>query len=98
MLSLVASEAFGIHFFGSRLGRVENLGDVSAAIDVRFTGPVTTFAGYPALTVRFRQLGMRIRNEFLANLFVAGGAGFLPYIVSRKPILTGFYARGPGFL
>ncbi len=98
VLALVATQAFCIHFFGGRLGRVEYLGDVSAPINVRFTRSVTAFAGYSVFAVRLGQLGVRIGTEFLTNLFVAGRADFLPYIVAWECLLAGFYARSLGFL
>lgn len=91
VLALVAAEAPCIHFLRRGLCRIENLGYVPAAIDVRLARTVATFAGNARLAVHLGNLRVRIRSKSLCGIFMACGADFLADILSRDGCrLTGF--------
>lgn len=53
VLSLVAAEALLVHFFRCCLGRVEDLRYIAAAVNVRFAGTMTPFAGDPGSAMQY---------------------------------------------
>ncbi len=92
VLTLVAGEAPGVHFFGGRLGGIEDLGSISAAFDVSFARSVAALAGNTALSVGLGEFGMRIRSESFAHFLVTRRAGILPDKIS----LSGLRLAGRG--
>lgn len=65
VLSLVTFQALLVNLLGRRLGKAENLGRVSAALDVCLAGSVTTLACRAILTVHQRNLGVRVAGKSL---------------------------------
>jgi len=74
--SCVTTQTGGIHGFGAGCGEIEYFGLVAAGLHMSLAGAVAALAGNALATMLQRQLGMRIRIEFLRLLGVAGSAGF----------------------
>lgn len=106
VLALMAAEALCVDFFGGCLGRIEDLGHVAAALNVRAASAMASLAGDPGLAMLQGQLAVSIVGESLGLRFVAGGADFCTHKVPRRGILClsggcfGFcrlgYGLGPG--
>jgi len=79
----MTTQALRIDLLRRGLRRIENLGDISAGIHVRFAGSVATFAGHPALAVHLGQLRVGVRSKSLRNLVVTSRAAILPNEISR---------------
>ncbi len=60
VLTLVAAQTPGVHFFCSAFGGIEDLVDIAAAVDVSLSGSMAVFAGDAALAVHQRHPGVRI--------------------------------------
>lgn len=76
MLILMTAQAARIHFLGGRLGRVEDLGNVSRAVHMGLARPMAALAGHPAATMRQRKPGVGIAFELRRYLFMTSRAGF----------------------
>lgn len=72
----MAAEAFIIHRFGRRLAELEDLGCISAGIDVCLAGPVAVFAGDALATVHQGHASVRVVRELFCFSLMAGFAGF----------------------
>lgn len=94
VLALVATEARLVDFLCGAFGRVEDLGNVAAALDVRFTGTVAAFASHAGSAMHFSKLCMGIVGEPFRNFLMAGRAGVCAYKVAR----SSFCGRGSWFV
>ena len=75
MDSSVATLTGGVCLFGRRFARQENLGDVSATLDVRLPRSVAALAGDAFAAVLQGKLRMRIVRKVLADLCVTSDTG-----------------------
>lgn len=72
----MALQAFCICHLLCNGAEPENLLDISSAVHVLFTWPMTAFAGHSLASVQHREARMRIIRKLFAYIFVAGGTGF----------------------
>ena len=97
MLALVASQAPGIHFLRRGLGRIEDLGGITAAVGVGLAGAVAVLASDAVLAVRQCKLAVRVGDETLSHFLMAGCAGLGSNKIRRLRVLdlrTGCFSAG----
>lgn len=80
MLPGVATETGLIYVLRRSFGRIENLADIAAAVDVCFARAMAALAGRSVAMFQ-RNFGMRISAEFFCHFFMAGCASLGTYKV-----------------
>ena len=75
MVALVAGKAALLDLFGGGVRETEDLGGISAGVDVLLAGSVTAFAGDSFAAVCEHHLGVRVAAEGRSFCFVAHCAG-----------------------
>ena len=83
VIANMAGQASRSNLFWGCFGELEDLGRVSAAVDMGLARSVAALACHSLAAVLKCQLGMRIFREALHLVLMAGGAGFLSDIVCR---------------
>ena len=96
MRTRVAGEALGIDLLRRSGGKVEDLGLVTASLNVRLARSVAVLAGDAFVAMHQNHLGVRIVGKTVCFLLVAGGAYLGADIIGRSR--HGCFGLCPGWL